>query len=135
MNEEQQDRGQERQGGATDGTSFGDSVVATVTGPDGQVKEQVEAHDPEEYPRAPGVPVDSGEVIEHEDWGEVKGPDPAEWGERDEELQRAIDAGEVEAPAVPLAIGEVRNEGEEGEVKGPSEQWRQDDEGGYVNRD
>ena len=125
---------EQQQQGATDGQGFGDSTSAVVRGPDGQVKQRVDSHDPEEYPNAPGVPVESGQVIEHDDWGEVKGPDPQEWAARDEELQAAIDAGEVEPAAVPLGIGEVRNEGEEGEVKGPGEQWRQDDEGGYANR-
>lgn len=120
--------GKERQ---TDAAGYGDSTFAVVRGPDGQVKQEVGPNDPEEYPTAPGVAVPSGESYEHPNFGEVKGPDPEEWAERDE----AVANTEQEASfAAPLGIGEVRNEGEEDQVKGPSEQWRQDEEGGYVNR-
>ncbi len=62
--------------------------------------------------------------------GEVKGPDPSEWGAEEERM------ASPDSPADSLGpgIGEIHNEGTPEEVKGPGQQWEKNDQGEYVNR-
>lgn len=110
--------------GATDGAGFEDSVTASVVDEGGQEKQRVGPHDPYEYPNAPGVPVPTGEAIEHPKFGRIEGPSTEEghWVDRDEMLENDPN---YTPPPQPLGIGEIRNEGSEDEVQGPSERWAQ----------
>lgn len=60
----------------------------------------------------------------------VKGPDPEVWGADEERPTAAAAESTLGGPGV----GEIWYEGTPDEVKGPGEQWRQNENGEYINR-
>lgn len=69
-----------------------------------------------------GGPAIDGAAIEDTVLVDIKGPDPAEWGE---EHAAADPSAPVSAALGGLGIGEIVNEGTEEELKGPGPQWRE----------
>lgn len=60
----------------------------------------------------------------------TKGPDPSVWGSDEDRPQGGGAASTLQG----MEVGEIKEDPELGVIKGPGEEWRQDENGEYINR-